>query len=66
MKSLVVLISGSGSNLKALLDAVARGEIRAGKSGDCRPRLRGQAACRGGGRAVCVAQSQDGGLCRGA
>ena len=29
MKSLVVLISGSGSNLKALLDAVARGEIRA-------------------------------------
>ena len=26
MKSLVVLISGSGSNLKALLDAVARGE----------------------------------------
>ena len=29
MTSLVVLISGSGSNLKALLDAVARGEIRA-------------------------------------
>ena len=29
MKSLVVLISGGGSNLKALLDAVARGEIRA-------------------------------------
>ena len=29
MKSFVVLISGSGSNLKALLDAMARGEIRA-------------------------------------
>jgi len=29
MKSLVVLISGGGSNLKALLDAVARSEIRA-------------------------------------
>ena len=29
MKSLVVLISGSGSNLKALLDAVAGGEISA-------------------------------------
>ena len=29
MKSLVVLISGGGSNLKALLDAVARGVIRA-------------------------------------
>ena len=29
MKSLVVLISGGGSKLKALLDAVARSESRA-------------------------------------
>ena len=66
MKSLVVLISGSGSNLKALLDAVARGEIRAQVKAviadrDCAGRQHAEAA-----GAVCVAQSQDGGLCRGA
>ena len=49
MKSLVVLISGSGSNLKALLDAVARGEIRAqGKAviadRDCAGRQHAEAA----------------------
>jgi len=33
MKSLVVLISGSGSNLKALLDAVARGGPGGGGGG---------------------------------
>lgn len=32
MKNIVVLVSGGGTNLQALIDAEKRGEIRGGKS----------------------------------